>query len=65
MQPPTVREVIQMLEREGFVWLYTKGDHRRFVKGKFKVTVPGNLRDHLHPKTWKSIQIQAGWLDKK
>lgn len=61
MQPPTVREVIGMLKRDGFVLVRTVGDHRRFAKGGRKVTVPGKLSDHLTNKTWKSIQEQAGW----
>lgn len=61
MQPPKVREVIGRLEGEGFVNIRTTGDHRRYVKGSRKVTVPGKMNSHLHPKTWKSIQEQAGW----
>lgn len=61
MQPPTVREAIAMLERDGFEHVRTVGDHRRFAKGRCKVTVPGKLGEHLHPKTWKSICEQAGW----
>lgn len=61
MQPPTVREVIGMLERDDFVLVRTVGDHRRFVKGGRKVTVPGKLSDHLTNKTRKSIRQQAGW----
>lgn len=61
MQPPTVREVIKRLEHEGFILARIKGDHRRYVKGDRRVTVPGKLSDHLHPKTWASIKEQAGW----
>ena len=61
MQPPTVREVIRRLEQEGFVNVRTVGDHRRYVKDNRKVTVPGKLGDHLHPKTWNRVKEQAGW----
>ena len=71
MQPPTVREVIRLpcnrhpnirrLESEGFVNVRTVGDHRRYAKGCREVTVAGRPGEHLHPKTWKSIQEQAGW----
>ena len=61
MQPPTVREVIKRLESEGFILVRIVGDHRRYVNGNRKVTVPGKPSEHLHPKTWKSIRDQAGW----
>lgn len=61
MQPPTVREVIRMLEDDGFEHVRTVGDHRRYVKDGCKVTVAGKPGEHLPRKTWKSIRIQAGW----
>lgn len=61
MQPPTVREVIGRLEREGFILVRTVGDHRRYTKGPRKVTVAGKMGEHLDRKTWKSVQNQAGW----
>lgn len=62
-EPPTVREVIRRLEAEGFVHVRTVGDHRRYKRGNLSVTVPGKLSEHLHPSTWRSIRIQAGWRD--
>lgn len=62
MEPPTVREVIRRLEQEGFICTRVVGDHRRFSKGSMKVTVAGKLSEHMKPKTWKSVQRQAGWM---
>ena len=61
MQPPLVREVINLLEKEGYELANCKGSHRQFKKGNRKVTVPGKLNDHLKIGTWKSIKNQAGW----
>ncbi|MDR1184008.1 MAG: type II toxin-antitoxin system HicA family toxin [Coriobacteriales bacterium] len=61
METPTVREVIIRLEHEGFIKVRQKGSHRRYVKGSKKVTVAGNPREHLDPKTYRSIERQAGW----
>lgn len=61
MEPPTVREVIRRLERDGFVHTGTTGSHRKFVKGTHVVTVAGKPSEHLRRKTWKSICEQAGW----
>ena len=61
MQPPTVREVIRRLEREGFIKVNQVGSHRQYLKGGRKVTVPGALNEHLRWETWKSIKRQAGW----
>jgi predicted RNA binding protein YcfA (HicA-like mRNA interferase family) len=61
LESPTVREVIKMLEQDGFERVRTKGSHRRYIKGSMKVTVAGKPSDHLDPKTYRSIQRQAGW----
>jgi predicted RNA binding protein YcfA (HicA-like mRNA interferase family) len=57
-----VREVIAMLERDGWVLVATKGSHRQYkhpVK-KGRVTVPGHLGDELRPGTLNSVLKQAG-----
>jgi predicted RNA binding protein YcfA (HicA-like mRNA interferase family) len=57
-----VREVIAMLERDGWVLVATKGGHRQYkhpVK-KGRVTVPGHLGDELRPGTLNSVLKQAG-----
>ena len=61
MQPPTVREVIRRLEREGFVKVNQVGSHRKYVKGNRVVIVAGKGGEHLRWKTWESIERQAGW----
>jgi len=61
MQPPTIREVIERLEKEGFVKVRTTGSHHRYQKGNLKVTVAGKPGEHLDRETWRRIQEQAGW----
>jgi Predicted periplasmic or secreted lipoprotein len=59
-----VREIIRLIESDGWFLIKTRGDHRQFkhpIK-KGKVTVPGKLSDDLDPNTAKSILIQAGLL---
>ena len=46
MEPPTAREVIARLEREGFEDLGCTGDHRKFRKDGRLVVVSGQLGDH-------------------
>ena len=56
-----VREVMKLLEADGWYHLNTKGDHRQFkhpVK-QGRVTVAGHPNDDVHPKTLASIFIQA------
>ena len=57
-----VRDVIRLLEREGWQLARTRGSHRQFAHPERpgKVTVPGKPRDTLHPKTLASILQQAG-----
>ena len=57
-----VREIINLIEADGWFLLRTKGSHRQFrhpIK-KGTVTVPGKLSDDLPPGTAKSILTQAG-----
>ena len=56
-----VRDVIKVLEEDGWYLARTKGSHRQF-KHKTKsglVTVPGKLSDDLAIGTLKSIFKQA------
>ena len=58
-----VFEVIKMLEKDDWVYCYSKGDHRQFkhpVK-KGKVTVRGKESDDLSQFILNSIWKQAGW----
>lgn len=58
-----VKEVIRMLENDGWYLFTTRGDHRQFkhpVK-KGKVTVRGKPSDTLSQFLLNSIWKQAGW----
>lgn len=61
--PPKVREVIRRLARDGWEWVGTEGSHRQYKHPSKpgRVTVSGHPNDDVHPKTWASIQTQAGW----
>ena len=59
-----VREVIKLLEQDGWYQLKTKAtDHRQFKHPtkKGKVTVRGHLNDDLGQFILNSIWKQAGW----
>lgn len=58
-----VKEVIKMLEDDGWILLNIKGDHRQYkhpVK-KGKVTVRGKPSETLSQFLLNSISKQAGW----
>ncbi|HZH35553.1 MAG TPA: type II toxin-antitoxin system HicA family toxin [Pyrinomonadaceae bacterium] len=57
-----VREILKMLERDGWYLATTKGSHRQFKHPTKtgRVTVAGHPSEDVHPKTLKSILIQAG-----
>lgn len=63
MKTKKVREVIRMLEEDGWYLTYTKGDHRQFKHPdkKGKVTVNKKLSDDLDDFLLNSIFKQAGW----
>jgi predicted RNA binding protein YcfA (HicA-like mRNA interferase family) len=57
-----VRDVVQMLNRDGWYLVRTRGSHRQYkhpVK-KGLVTIPGNGNDDLATGTANSILKQAG-----
>lgn len=58
-----VREVIKMLEADGWFLLTTKGDHRQFKHPTKpgKVTVRGKPNETLDQFLLNSIWKQAGW----
>ncbi len=60
-----VREMLKILENDGWYLVTTKGSHRQFKHPtkKGRVTVAGHSKEDIHPKTQKSILNQAG-LDK-
>jgi predicted RNA binding protein YcfA (HicA-like mRNA interferase family) len=63
--PVTVRDMIRILEDDGWEWVATRGSHRQYkhpVK-QGRVTVPGKPKDDLAPGTLNSILKQAGLKD--
>jgi len=57
-----VRDVLKLLEDDGWYWVRTKGSHRQY-KHPTKtglVTLPGKPGDDLAPGTLNSIFKQAG-----
>jgi predicted RNA binding protein YcfA (HicA-like mRNA interferase family) len=60
-----VREIIRLIERDGWYRIKAKGGHRQYkhpVK-RGRVTVPGQMKAELDKKTEKSILQQAGLGD--
>lgn len=58
-----VREVIEMLEADGWRLVATRGSHRQFKHPtkKGRVTVNGKPSDTLDQEILNSIFKQAGW----
>jgi len=56
-----VKEIIRLIETDGWVLKRTRGSHRQFKHPKKTglVTVPGKPGDDLAPGTENSILIQA------
>lgn len=63
MRKYKVKEVIKLLEADGWRFAYCKGDHRQFLHDtkKGKVTVNGKLSEVLSQELLNSIWKQAGW----
>jgi len=61
MKTKKVKEVIKMLENDGWYLAYTKGDHRQFKHPtkKGKVTVNKKLSDDLDDFYLNSIQTSG------
>jgi predicted RNA binding protein YcfA (HicA-like mRNA interferase family) len=57
-----VRDVIKLIEKDGWYLVVTEGSHRQFKHPAKpgRVTVAGHPGDDIHPKTLKSILTQAG-----
>ena len=57
-----VRDVIRMLEQDGWMLVRTRGSHRQYKHASkvWLVTVPGKPNDDLGPGTFNSILKQAG-----
>jgi predicted RNA binding protein YcfA (HicA-like mRNA interferase family) len=57
-----VRDIIRMIERDGWVLARTRGSHRQYRHSSKTgtVTIAGHPSDEIHPKTESSILKQAG-----
>lgn len=57
-----VRDVIRLIERDGWMLVATKGSHRQYKHSTKpgRVTVPGNMNDDLPAGTLNSVLKQAG-----
>ena len=57
-----MREVIRLLENDGWVLVVTSGSHRQFKHPTKpgRVTVSGNLWDDMPKGTLASVKRQAG-----
>jgi predicted RNA binding protein YcfA (HicA-like mRNA interferase family) len=57
-----VKDVLAMLEHDGWVLARTRGSHRQYKHPRKKglVTIPGKPGDDLAPGTLGSILKQAG-----
>ena len=57
-----VREIIRLIEKDGWYLARTRGSHRQYKHSKKSglVTVPGKLSDDLAQGTLNSILKQAG-----
>ena len=63
MKSYKVREIIAMLNKDGWVLKATKGDHRQYTHGTRpgKVTISGRMADNIPQGLLNSIFKQAGW----
>ena len=60
-----MRDVLELLRKDGWYLVATKGSHRQFKHPtkKGRVTAPGKPNDDLPPGTLNSILRQAGLKD--
>jgi len=57
-----VRDLIKLIEGEGWRQVRTRGSHRQYKHREKKglVTILGHPKDDVHPDTLKSVLLQAG-----
>jgi predicted RNA binding protein YcfA (HicA-like mRNA interferase family) len=57
-----IRDVIDIIEKDGWYQVYQKGSHRQYKhnKKKGRVTIAGHVGDDLAPGTLNSVFKQAG-----
>jgi predicted RNA binding protein YcfA (HicA-like mRNA interferase family) len=60
--PMTVRDIIRLIEDDGWTLVTTRGSHRQFKHASKtgRVTVAGKPSDDVSPGTLNSIMKQAG-----
>ena len=60
--PSTVRQLIKIVEEDGWRQVVQTGSHRQFKHPtkKGRVTIAGKMSDDVHPRTERSILRQAG-----
>ena len=57
-----VRDIIRMIEKDGWYLAVTRGSHRQYKHPRKpgRLTIPGNMSHDLPPGTLNSILKQAG-----
>ncbi len=57
-----VREIIAMIEEDGWYLVATRGSHRQYKHSRKpgRVTVAGKMSDDMAPGTFNSVMKQAG-----
>lgn len=62
-----VRDVMRLIEKDGWYLVTVKGSHRQFkhLEKKGRVTIAGHLGDDLAKGTLNSILKQAGLKEEK
>ncbi|MYC29448.1 MAG: addiction module toxin, HicA family [Chloroflexi bacterium] len=64
---PKVRDAIRLVERDGWRVVRTSGSHRQFhhPDKPGTVTIAGHPSEDLKPKTWRTILLQAGLIERR
>ncbi len=60
MSYKSVKDVVAMLQDNGFEFRSQKGSHMKFVKGKMTVVVPDHGKKGIEKGTYYNILRQAG-----
>jgi len=57
-----IKDIVKIIEKDGWILNRTRGSHRQYKHSTKRgtVTIAGHGGDELHPKTERSILIQAG-----
>ncbi|MBF0402643.1 type II toxin-antitoxin system HicA family toxin [Candidatus Magnetominusculus xianensis] len=54
-----VRDIIKLIEADGWYRVVTRGSHRQYKHAKGRVTIAGHDNDDLAPGTLNSIMKQS------